>query len=115
MTGLASDFQYGFLGHKKAESKMRKFIHSRPKGQGFLLFSCKNILFYLGLLIYLMGTVFWAISLKYNYLSKAVSVFTVLNLIIVVLVGVVYFKENLSFTNKAGVLLGILSVILIEI
>lgn len=75
----------------------------------------KNILLYFGLLIYFVGTIFWAISLKYNYLSKAISVFTVLNLIIVVLVGVMYFKEDLSLTNKIGIILGILSVILIEI
>lgn len=75
----------------------------------------KNILLYVGLLIYFIGTIFWAISLKYEYLSKAISVFTVLNLIVVVLVGVLYFKEDLSFVNKIGIGLGILSIILIEI
>jgi len=75
----------------------------------------KNMLLYVGLLFYFIGTIFWAISLKYDFLSKAVSVFTVLNLIIVVLVGVIYFKENLSLINKIGIGLGILSVILIEI
>jgi len=75
----------------------------------------KNILIYAGLLIYFIGTIFWAISLKYQQLSKAVSVFTVLNLIIIVLVGVLYFKEDLSLINKVGIGLGILSVILIEV
>lgn len=75
----------------------------------------KNFLLYAGLLIYFIGTVFWAISLKYEYLSKAISVFTVLNLIIVVFVGVLYFKEDLSLLNKVGIGLGIISVILIEI
>lgn len=75
----------------------------------------KNILLYLGLLIYCAGTIFWAVSLKHEYLSKAVSVFTILNLIIVVIVGVLYFQENLSLANKIGIGLGILSVILIEI
>jgi multidrug transporter EmrE-like cation transporter len=74
----------------------------------------KNILLYVGLLIYFIGTIFWAISLKYEYLSKAISVFTLLNLIIVVFVGVIYFKEDLSLMNKIGIGLGILSVILIE-
>lgn len=69
----------------------------------------------IGLLIYFIGTVFWAISLKYEYLSKAISVFTVLNLIIVSLVGIFMFKEDLSVINKAGIALGVLSVILIEI
>lgn len=75
----------------------------------------KNILLYIGLLIYFIGTIFWAISLKYEYLSKAISIFTILNLILVVLVGVIYFKEDLLLINKIGIGLGIISVILIEI
>lgn len=75
----------------------------------------KNLLLYIGLLIYFVGTIFWAISLKYDYLSKAISVFTILNLIAVVLVGVIYFKEDLSLINKLGIGLGVISVFLIEI
>ena len=75
----------------------------------------RNILLYVGLLIYFLGSVFWAASLKYEYLSKAVSIFTVLNLIVVVLVGALYFREDLSLVNKIGIGLGILSVILIEL
>lgn len=75
----------------------------------------KNILLILGLIIYFIGTIFWAISLKYEFLSKAISVFTVLNLILVVLAGVIMFKEDLSIINRIGIALGILSVILIEI
>ena len=75
----------------------------------------KNSLFIIGLIIYMIGTVFWAVSLKYEFLSKAISVFAVLNLIVLVLVGVVLFKEDLSFINKIGIGLGVLSVILIEI
>jgi len=74
----------------------------------------KNILLYLGLIIYFIGTVFWAISLKYEHLSKAIPVFTVLNLVLAVLVGAFYFKENLSLVSKIGIGLGILSVILVE-
>ena len=74
----------------------------------------QHFLLALGLLIYFIGTVFWAVSLKYEYLAKAISIFTVLNLIIVVLVGVLYFQENLSLANKIGIALGIASVILIE-
>ncbi len=74
----------------------------------------KNLLLGLGLFLYFIGTVFWAFSLKHEYLSKAISVFTVLNLILVVLVGVFLFKENLSSLNKLGIALGILSVVLIE-
>jgi multidrug transporter EmrE-like cation transporter len=75
----------------------------------------KNILFAVGMVIYTIGTVFWAISLKYDYLSRAISVFTILNLIIITLAGVLIFKEDLSNINKIGIALGIISVILIEI
>ena len=75
----------------------------------------KNVLLIAGFLIYTIGTVFWAISLKYDYLSKAITVLAVLNLIIVVLVGVLYFNESLSLINKIGIGLGILGVVLIEI
>ena len=75
----------------------------------------RQVLFGVGLSIYFLGTIFWAYSLKYNYLSKAISVFTILNLVILVLVGVLVFKENLSLINKVGIALGIISIILIEI
>lgn len=75
----------------------------------------RNTLLILGLLIYFIGTVFWAVSLKYEFLSKAISVFTILNLILVVLVGVIIFKEDVTLINKIGILLGIISVVLIEI
>lgn len=74
-----------------------------------------NILLYLGLLVYFIGSFFWAISLKYEYLSTAISIFSILNLIIIALVGIIYFKEDLSIINKVGMGLGIISVILIEI
>lgn len=75
----------------------------------------KSIVFFIGLAVYFIATLVWAFSLKYQFLSKAISVVTILNLIIVVLVGVLYFKEDLSIVNKAGIALGIISVILIEI
>lgn len=75
----------------------------------------RSLLFFAGIIIYTIGTIFWAISLKYELLSKAVSIFTILNFIAVVLVGIFIFKEDLSLVNKIGIVLGILSLILIEI
>lgn len=75
----------------------------------------KNLTFFFGVFIYWLAIVLWAFSLKYEYLSKAISVVSVLNLIVVVLVGVFYFKEDLSLLNKIGILLGIISLILVEI
>lgn len=75
----------------------------------------KNHWLIIGLIIYIIGTTFWAYSLKYGHLSMAISVFAVLNLIILVLVGVFVFKEDLSLTNKIGIILGIIGIVLIEI
>jgi len=68
----------------------------------------------IGLIIYFIGTIVWAFSLKYELLSKAISIFTILNLIILVLAGILVFNESLSIINKVGIALGILSMILIE-
>ena len=51
----------------------------------------RNLLFYSGLLLYFVGTVFWAFSLRYELLSRAVTVFTVMNFVAVVLVGIMFF------------------------
>lgn len=74
----------------------------------------KPVLIWVGLAIYSIGALFWALSLKYEMLSKAISVFTILNLVIVVLVGVIFFKENISLVSKIGIVLGIISIVLIE-
>lgn len=47
----------------------------------------------LGMIIYFIGSVFWAVSLKYEIMSKAISVFTILNLLIIALVGVLVLKK----------------------
>ncbi len=75
----------------------------------------KNLFLYIGLFVYFIGTIFWALSLKYELLSKAITIFTIINLIVIILVGVIYFNENISLINKIGVGVGIISVILMEI
>lgn len=75
----------------------------------------RPFLLLLGLAIYFIGTVAWAYSLKHEQLSKAIIVFTVLNVILVLIAGIVLFDEQLSFANKVGVLLGIVSVVLVQL
>jgi multidrug transporter EmrE-like cation transporter len=74
----------------------------------------RAVFFVVGLLVYLVATIIWAFSLKYEFLSKAISVVTVLNLLAVVLVGVFYFKETLSTLNVIGIILAVISIFLIE-
>ena len=75
----------------------------------------KKIIIIVGLIFYFLGSILWAISLKFESLSKAGTIFMILNLILIVLVGTLYFKEELSLANKIGIALGALSIILIEL
>ncbi len=74
----------------------------------------RSSLLVLGIAIYTIGTIFWAFSLKYQYLSQAIVAFTVFNLLAVVMVGIIYFGEQLTVTTKIGIGLSIVSLILLE-
>lgn len=75
----------------------------------------RGVLLAIGLALYFIGTVFWAISLRTTGLSRAVTVFTVVNLLAVVIAGVLIFGEQLTTMQKVGVGLGVLSVLLLEL
>ena len=67
-----------------------------------------------GELIYTMGAIAWAVSLKYKDLGKAVSIFMAMNVALVVVMGAVLYKEKLSGWNLAGVAMAICAIILCE-
>jgi multidrug transporter EmrE-like cation transporter len=75
----------------------------------------KTTFIVIGVLIYSIGTIIWAYSLKFDLLSKQITIFTVLNLIAVVLVGFFLFKEEVSIVNMIGITLGVISVILVQL
>lgn len=75
----------------------------------------RNMILYAGLALYFIGTVIWAYSLKFNYLSKSITIFSVLNLIAVIAVGVIFFNEHLTLLHKIGIGLGIASVVLLNL
>ncbi len=79
--------------------------------------SIRNRLYLLliGLGVYFVGIFFWAFSLRYEYMSKAVSYIVILNMIIVVLIGVFVYKEQLSLVNKIGIGLGTVSLVLVAL
>ncbi len=83
----------------------------------FKKWSLDNRQLYLGvgLALYFIGTCIWAYSLKYEGLSKAVTIFTVLNFVLVLLAGFLLFNESLSLVNKLGIVLGVVSVILVQL
>ncbi len=74
----------------------------------------KSSWLWIGFGIYTIGALFWALSLRYEMLSKAISIFTILNLVIVAFIGIVFFKEDISIIGKTGILLGLVSIAMIE-
>ncbi len=76
--------------------------------------NAKGAFLFAGLALYTIGTFIRAYSLKFEFLSKAITIFTLLNLIAIVFAGIFLFKEQLTLLNKVGILLGIASVILIQ-
>ena len=75
----------------------------------------KNIFLVIGVVLYMIATIIFAFSLKYEALSKAISIFSILTIILVVLAGFFIFKENITYLQKIGILLGIIGIVLIEI
>ena len=72
-------------------------------------------LFIAGMLVYLFGLVFLAISYKYKNIAVASTMFVVFNIITLSIVSWLYFKETLSPLQITGIMLGIIAVVLLEI
>ena len=75
----------------------------------------KNYFLIGGLVIYAASSALWAYSLKYQTLSKGIVIFNVINILLGILIGVLYFKEALSAFNVVGIVFGIVSVILLSL
>jgi len=60
-----------------------------------------------GIILYGLGTLLWALSLRYETLSKAVILFGVLNTLAAVLAGRMVFNESLTAFQWVGVGLGL--------
>lgn len=73
----------------------------------------RNLILISGFLIYMIGTLFWAYSLKFGDISKAIVVFTLVNAIAIIIIGLVYFNEKISLINKIGIIGGLISIILL--
>lgn len=66
-----------------------------------------------GLGVYFLGSCFWAFSLKELELSRGIVLFTIINLLLVVGIGVGYFGETLSIKQMIGIGLALGSIILV--
>lgn len=75
-----------------------------------------NYVFYIvGLIVYLIGLNFLAQSFKYKNIAVASVIFVIFNVVTLSLVSWLYFKETLSLFQIIGIVLGICSVIILEI
>jgi multidrug transporter EmrE-like cation transporter len=69
----------------------------------------------LGIFVYIIGIACWAFALKFSTLSSAVTMVTMVGLLLSVLIGVLYFGETLNGYQKLGVVLACVSIVLIEL
>ncbi|MDP2789427.1 MAG: transporter [bacterium] len=69
--------------------------------------------FGLGLFFYILTAFGWFVVMKYFKLSTIGIVYGITTAILLVAVGVFYFKESLSFYEMVGIGLGILALILL--
>ena len=72
-------------------------------------------LYILGILMYLIAANFLAQSFRYKNIAVASIIYVVINIIILSVVSWFYFKETLNTMQIAGIVLGLVSVIVLEL
>jgi multidrug transporter EmrE-like cation transporter len=73
----------------------------------------KWTVFVAALVIYNVATLLWGFSLQYIQVSTGIIILGVLNVVLVVIGGLVFFQEKLSTMQIVGVVLGIASLTLL--
>lgn len=77
--------------------------------------SNRRLFYIIGLAIYLVGLLFLAQSFKHKNIAVASVIFVLFNVITLAIVSWLYFKEGFSGWQIAGVLLGLASVVILEL
>lgn len=72
-------------------------------------------LFIVGLFVWLIGNCFLAFSFKYKNIAVATIIFVLINIITLLIFSYLYFKEKLGIFEIAGVVLGIVAIIMLEL
>lgn len=68
----------------------------------------------LGGILYLVGSIGWALTLRYETLSKAIVLNGSANVLLCVFCGVFWLGETLTFTQYIGIVLGLVSMYLLR-
>ncbi len=67
-----------------------------------------------GLIFYLASNLAWLFSLKYGSgLARGISIFSVISAILAIMIGIIFYKEQITRLQGAGMVLGLISLILI--
>jgi multidrug transporter EmrE-like cation transporter len=74
----------------------------------------KWTVFVAAIVIYNIATLMWGFSLQYIQVSTGIIILGVLNVVLVVIGGLVFFGEKLSTVQIVGVVLGIASLTLLS-
>jgi multidrug transporter EmrE-like cation transporter len=75
-----------------------------------------STLFYIiGLIVYLIGLNFLAQSFRFKNIAVASVIFVIFNVVTLSIVSWLYFKETLSTLQIIGIILGITSVVVLEL
>jgi multidrug transporter EmrE-like cation transporter len=74
----------------------------------------KNNSFIIGFILFLISIITWNFALKNNLIISSCFIAKIIELSIVSLAGVFIFKENLNTFQILGIILGFISIILLE-
>jgi len=73
-------------------------------------------LFYIFIIIfYMIGLNFLVISYEFKDIAAASIILEIFNVITLTLVGIYFLKENITKTELVGIIVGVLSVIILEL
>ena len=67
-----------------------------------------------GAVLYFSGSMFWAFSLRHETLSKGITIFVIANMLLDVIIGLAFLQEQINWLNFVGIILGVASLILIQ-
>jgi small multidrug resistance pump len=76
--------------------------------------SFRSVWFYIGLVVYASTAFGWVFVMKHLKLATIGAVYSVSLIVLLTLIGVTIFRESLNYSEIAGLILAVLSLILLS-
>jgi multidrug transporter EmrE-like cation transporter len=73
-----------------------------------------NVFYTFGIVVWVIGLLFLAESFKFKNIAVASTIFVIINVVTLLIVNWLYFKEKLSGLETFGIFLGIVAITLLE-